>query len=156
MKKYNEIFEGAYKRIRVEEGQEIIILSEAAFSMVKWNCNSLEDEGIILTEDENIENLWTISDGKDSIILKVEKQIHRIINHTWKIDGQKFEDGTTIKLNGTYKGDYEVWSNATIRDNGKRTWKRLSVTKSESEGKKNLEKAIKEYKKNLKAKKEAK
>lgn len=152
-----KVFEGAYIREREEDdGQKYIIASEAAFSTISWNCNSLEDDGIILTQDENNENIWTISNGKESKTIKVEKQIHQKVGKTWKVDGKKFDDGTTIKLNGKADGTFEVWSSDFgFRDNGTRKWKRVAIAKSEDLGRKALKKAITEKEKSLKVAKEA-
>lgn len=141
-----EAFEGAYIREReTEEGQKFYLASESAFGIISWNIEGTEGE-LIMTQNEDDENLYTISNGKEEISLKVEKQIHQKVDKTWKVDGQKFSDGTTIKLNGTAKGDFEVWSNQNFNSKGKRTWKRLSIAKNETQGKKNLKKAISEYK----------
>ena len=145
-------FEGAYIRTRIEDDVTIYIASEAAFATIRWNCQALEDDGINLIQDEEDENLWTISNGEETIFLKVEKQIHQKVGKTWKIDGEKFSDGVTIKLNGTIKGDFEVWTNQNLNKNGKRTWKRISVAKTEDQGKENLKKAISEYEGSLKVK----
>ena len=130
--------------------EENLVVSESGFNTLAWNVEASEGR-LTLTQDEENENLYTLQEGEEKYSILIEKQVHQKVNKTWKIDGTKLSDGTTIKLNGTHKGDYEVWSNATFNSKGNRAWKKLSTTKSEAQGKKNLAKAIKEYKATLKS-----
>lgn len=135
-----------------DKGAEYLVLSESSFNRLEAQ---VEKSDKVELKPGKKEGKYTLESDNQKIRLSVEKQIHQKVDKTWKIDGKKFEDGTTIKLNGTFKGDYEVWSNATINSKGRRSWKRLSVTKTEEQGKKNLSKAIKAYKSELKEVKEA-
>lgn len=130
--------------------EDNLVVSESGFNTLAWNVEASEGR-LTLTQDEENENLYTLQEGEEKYSILIEKQVHQKVNKTWKIDGQKLEDGSTIKLNGTYKGDFEVWSNQTLNSKGNRAWKKLFTTKSEAEGKKALKKYITEAKKSIKS-----
>ena len=134
--------------MREKEGN--LVVSESGFNTLAWNVEASEGK-LTLTQDEKNENLYFLTEGDETYNVLIEKQVHKSVNKTWKIDGTKLDDGSTIKLNGTYKGDFEVWSNQTRNAKGNRAWKKLFTTKSEAEGKKALKKYITEAKKSIKS-----
>jgi len=136
--------------VRVKE--DVYVVSEAGLANLAWNVEA-SDGKLTLVQSEKDELSYTLIDnnGDDQYDIRVEKQVHHKVNKTWKIDGQKLEDGSTVKLNGSHKGDFDIWSNQTFNSKGNRAWKRLFTTKNEAEAKKALKKYIAEAKKNIKS-----
>ena len=132
-------FEGAYIREReTEDGGKFFLASEASFGTINWNIEASEKE-----------DFYKVSNGEEEVLVKVEKQIHQKVNRTWKIEGEKFSDGTTIKINGRDNGKFEVFSNVDMV-NGKHKMKRLGIFDKESEAMNFYKKALKDHKASLK------